>query len=144
MEEDDMKYLRRGNDIIVRIDRGEEILEKMKEVALKENITLANVNALGAVDDFTVGVYNVDEQKYYSKTFKGAYEIVSLTGSINTMNGEYYSHIHMSAADSSGVTYGGHLNRAVVSATCEMFIRVIEGNLDRFKDPVTGLNLFDI
>ena len=116
----------------------------MKEVAIRENIKLANVNALGAVDDFTVGVYNVDEQKYYSKTFTGAYEIVSLTGSINTMNGEYYAHMHMSAADSTGATYGGHLNRAVVSATCEMFINIIHGEVDRFKDEVTGLNLFDL
>ena len=139
-----MKYRRYEDTIIVRIDRGEEILEKMKEVALKENVRLANVNALGAVDDFTVGVYNVDEQKYYSKTFKGAFEIVSLTGSINTMNHEYYAHIHMSAADSTGVAYGGHLNRAIVSATCEMFIKVIDGEIDRFKDPVTGLNLFEL
>ncbi len=139
-----MKYRRVEDTIIVRIDRGEEIMEKMKEVALKENVKLANVNALGAVDDFTVGVYNVEEKKYYSRTFTGAYEIVSLTGSINTMNGEYYAHMHMSAADSTGVAYGGHLNRAVVSATCEMFINVINGNVDRFKDEVTGINLFDL
>lgn len=139
-----MKYRRFGDTIVVRIDRGEEILEKMKEVALKENVRLANVNALGATDDFTVGVYNVDEQKYYSKTFAGAYEIVSLTGSINTMNGEYYAHMHMSASDSSGVAYGGHLNRAIVSATCEMFIKVIDGSVDRFRDEVTGINLFDL
>ena len=104
-----MKYRRFEDTIIVRIDRGEEILEKMKEVALKENIRLASVEALGAVDDFTVGVYNVDEKKFYPNTFKGAYEIVSLTGSINTMNGEYYAHLHMSAADEKGVVYGGHL-----------------------------------
>ena len=139
-----MKYRRIEDTIIVRIDRGEEIMDKMKEVALKENLKLANVNALGAVDDFTVGVYNVDEQKYYSRTFTGAYEIVSLTGSINTMNGEYYAHMHMSVADSTGAAYGGHLNRAVVSATCEMFINVIYGKIDRFKDEATGLNLFDL
>lgn len=139
-----MKYRRIGEDIIVRIDRGEEITEQVREVALKENIKLANINALGAVDDFTVGIYNVDEKKYYSQTFKGAFEIVSLTGSINTMNGEYYSHLHMSAADASGVCYGGHLNRAVVSATCEMFIRVIYTTIDRYKDEITGINLLDL
>ena len=139
-----MKYRRIEDTIIARIDRGEEILEKMKEIALKENIKLANVNALGATDDFTVGVYNVEEQKYYSNSFKGAFEIVSLTGSINTMNGEYYAHIHMSAADDQGRTFGGHLNRAVVSATCEMFISIIYGKIDRFRDEETGLNLLDL
>lgn len=137
-----MEYRRFNNDIVVRIDRGEEILTKIKEVALKENIKLANVNALGATNDFTVGVYNVSEKKYYSNTFTGAYEIVSLTGSINTMDGNFYTHIHMSCGDDKGHVVGGHLNSAKVSATCEMFIRVINGSVDRFRDDITGLNLF--
>ena len=67
---------------------------------------------------------------------------MSLTGTVNTMNGEYYSHLHMSAANESGAVVGGHLNAARVSATCEMVIHVIDGTVDRFKDGVTGLNLF--
>ena len=43
-----MEYRRFDNTIIVRIDKGEEILEKIKEVSLKENIKLASVSALGA------------------------------------------------------------------------------------------------
>ena len=57
-----MKYIRIEDTVIARIDRGEEILEKMKEIALAENIKLASVNALGAVDDFTVGVYDVEKK----------------------------------------------------------------------------------
>lgn len=56
-----MDYRRLKNTIVCRIDKGEEILEKIKEIALKENIKLANINALGATNDFTVGVFNVDE-----------------------------------------------------------------------------------
>ena len=137
-----MEYKKFGNKIVARIDKGEEILEKIKEIALKENIKLANVNALGATNDFTVGVYKVSEKKYYSNSFKGAYEIVSLTGSINTMNGEFYTHIHMSCGDEKGNVVGGHLNNAIVSATCEMFIDIIDGKVDRFNDEDTGLNLF--
>lgn len=138
-----MEYKRFNNKIVARIDKGEEILEKIKEIALKENIKLANVNALGATNDFTVGVYNIDEKKYYSNSFTGNFEIVSLTGSINTMDGEFYTHIHMSCGDSEGKVFGGHLNRAVVSATCEMFIDIIDGYVDRFNDSETGLNLFE-
>ena len=137
-----MEYKRFGNKIVARIDRGEEILDNIKKIALKENIRLANVNALGATNDFTVGVYNLDEKKYYSNSFKGAFEIVSLTGSINTLNGEFYTHIHMACGNDKGEVFGGHLNRAIVSATCEMFIDIIDGEVDRFKDDVTGLNLF--
>ena len=137
-----MEYRRFCDKVVVRIDRGEEILEKIKEIALAENIKLANINALGATNDFTVGVFNVDEKKYYSNTFKGNYEIVSLTGTINTMNDEFYTHIHMSAGNDKGEVFGGHLNRAIVSATCEMIINIIDGRVDRYFDEDVGLNLF--
>ena len=137
-----MEYKRFNNTVIARIDKGEEILEKIKEIALKENIKLASVRALGATNDFTVGVYKIDEKKYYSNEFKGNYEIVSLTGTINTMNDEFYTHIHMSAGNDKGEVFGGHLNRAVVSATCEMIIEIIDGRVDRYFDEEIGLNLF--
>lgn len=116
-----MEYKRFDSKIIVRIDKDEEILEQVKELALKENIRLAAVQALGATNSF---------------------EIVSLTGTINTMNGEFYTHLHMSAGNDKGEVFGGHLNRAVVSATCEMVVDVLDGTVDRQYDPVTGLNLF--
>lgn len=138
-----MDYRRFGSKIVARIDKGEEILEKLKEIALKENIKLAGVSALGATNDFTVGVYKVDEKKYYSNEFKGNFEIVSLTGTVNTMNGEFYSHIHMSAGNDRGEVFGGHLNEAVVSATCEMIIDIIDGRVDRRYSEEIGLNLFE-
>lgn len=138
-----MDYRKFNDYYVVRIDKGEEILEKIKELALKENIKLAKVTALGAVNDFTVGVFHTQEKKYYGNTFTGDHEIVSLTGTINTFNGEFYTHIHMSAGNEKGEVFGGHLNRAIVSATCEMIIKVIDGNVDRKFDEETGLNLFD-
>ena len=137
-----MEYSKFDSTIIARIDKGEEILEKVKEIALKENIKLASISALGAVNDFTVGVFKTDEKKYYSNSFQGYFEITSLTGTINTMNGEFYIHIHMSAGNEKGEVFGGHLNRAVVSATCEMVITILGGSVDRYFDEEIGLNLF--
>ena len=137
-----MDYRRFKNTIVCRIDKGEEVLEKIKEIALKENIKLANITALGATNDFTVGVFKTEEKKYYSNEFRGDFEIVSLTGTINTMNHEFYTHIHMSAGNDKGEVFGGHLNEAIVSATCEMVIYIIDGEVDRIHDEEIGLNLF--
>ena len=97
-----MEYRRFKSIIVARIDKGEEILECIKKIALKEDIKLANINALGATNNFVVGVFKTDEKKYYSNEFKGDFEIVSLTGTINTMNDEFYTHIHMSAGNDKG------------------------------------------
>ena len=137
-----MEYRRFGNTIVARIDRGEEILAAVREIAGAEHIQLASVSALGATNDFTVGVYNVDEKQYHANDFKGNFEIVSLTGTINTMDGDFYSHLHMSAGNEKGQVFGGHLNRAVVSAVCEMVITVIDGVVDRRFSEEIGLNLF--
>ena len=42
-----------------------------------------------------------------------------------------------------GEVFGGHLIRAIVSATCEMIIDVIDGTVDRIYDEETGLNIFN-
>ena len=94
-----MEYRRFDQTIIARIDKGEEILQQVKKIAEKENIKLASVQALGAISSFTAGVFLTDEKKYMANDFQGTFEIVSLTGTINTMNGEYYSHLHISAGN---------------------------------------------
>ncbi len=137
-----MDYRRFGKTIVMRIVRGEEVLAQLKAMALKEDIKLASVRALGATNDFTVGVFKVDEKKYYANHFTGDFEIVSLTGTISTMNGEYYAHLHMSAGDEQGRVFGGHLNEAIISATCEMVVEVIDGRVERARDEEVGLNLF--
>lgn len=137
-----MDYRRFGNTVVLRIDRGEEILTQLRAMAKKERIQLASVRALGAVGSFTVGVFRTGEKKYHTNQFSGDYEIVSLTGTISTLDGAYYAHLHMSAGDGQGRVVGGHLNEAIVSATCEMVVDVIDGRVDRAFDPEVGLNLF--
>ena len=137
-----MEYRKFQNKIIVRMVKGEEILEKVREVAEKEKIKLADISALGAVSEFTVGVFDTEAKEYHANEFKGSFEIVSLTGTINTMNDEFYCHLHMSAGNEKGQVFGGHLNRAIISATCEMVITLIDGRVDRRFEKEVGLNLF--
>lgn len=136
-----MDYRKFGNTIIARFDKGEEIFAKVKEVALKENIKLASIEALGATDDFTVGVFDAKKGEYVPNSFTGAHEIVSLHGTITTKDNEYYCHLHLSAGDNKGNVVGGHLQRAIISATCEMMINVIDGKVEREYSEEVGINL---
>jgi predicted DNA-binding protein with PD1-like motif len=47
----------------------------------------------------------------------------------------------MAVSDLAGRCYGGHLNRAVVSATAEIVIQTLPGEVDRQPNPQIGLNL---
>ena len=67
--------------------KGEEILEKIKEISLKEDIRLAEVTASALSMISRPGCFKTLEKKYDSNDFKGNFEIVSLTGTINTMDG---------------------------------------------------------
>ena len=138
-----MEYQRFGNTIVARIDRGEEVLEQVKAIAQAEQIKLASVQALGAVGEFTVGVFHTAEKQYHANSFAGDFEIVSLVGTITTRDGEFYAHLHMSAGDTEGRVLGGHLNEAVISATCELVLEIMDGTVERRFDPETGLNLME-
>lgn len=108
----------------------------------KENIRLAQVTGLGAINDFTAGVYNTVTKEYHSIQFQGAFEIVSLTGTVTRKDGDVYLHLHIAAGDEEGHVHGGHLNRATISATAEIQIQVIDGEIGREFSQEIGLNLF--
>ena len=120
-----MEYKRFGNTIYLRLDPKEEILEEIGKVAKKENIRLAQVTGLGAINDFTAGVYNTVTKEYHSIQFQGAFEIVSLTGTVTRKDGDVYLHLHIAAGDEKGHGHGGHLNRAIIRATAEIQIQVV-------------------
>ena len=137
-----MDYKRFGDKIVARIDRTEEVHEKLKEIALKENIKLASVYGLGATDDFTIGIFSVSKKDYKERNFKGEFEILSIIGSISTLDGEYYPHLHISASNGDGNVFGGHMKSARISVTCELTINIIDGVVERQKDPETGINIY--
>ncbi len=138
-----MEYRRFDNNIVVRIDRGEDIVEKIKELCSLENIKLGSVSGIGAVMETEIGIFNVDTKEYFSKTFEGLYEVSNLTGNISEMNGETYLHLHITIGDvKENKVYAGHLNRATVGATAEIIISIIDGKIDRQKDENVGLNVF--
>ena len=138
-----MDYRKFGNKIIARIDRGEEIVASLKAICQSEGVKLASVSAIGAVNNFTVGVFSPQNKTYKSNHFTGDFEIVSLLGTVTTKDGQFYAHLHMSAGDGEGKVFGGHLNEAFVSATCEMVIDIADGAVGRAYSEEIGFNLFE-
>jgi predicted DNA-binding protein with PD1-like motif len=139
-----MNYKRFGNKVIVRIDRGEEIVGTLKQICKDLDIKLGTITGIGAVNKATIGLYDVETKKYRSTELTGDHEIAPLFGNISTMNGKIYLHIHANFANVEHKSFGGHLNSAIVSATFEGFIDIIDDKVEREFDDTIGLNLIKI
>ena len=73
--------------------------------------------------------------------FEGMFEITSLVGNATRKDGEVYLHIHINFGDAEGNVYGGHLVDSKISATSEIIVRKINGEVGRKLSEEIGLNL---
>ena len=70
-------------------------------------------------------------------------EITSLVGNVTRKDGEVYLHIHINFGDEDGLVKGGHLVKSRISATSEIILRKIDGEVGRKLDEEIGLNLLN-
>ncbi|MDD4136870.1 MAG: DNA-binding protein [Methanoregula sp.] len=139
-----MRYKKSGVTFILRIDRGEEIISTLKQFCTDQKIALGTVQGIGAVSSAVIGLFETATKTYHTTTLSGDYELTSLLGSITMQDGQPYLHVHATLSDASYHAFGGHLTGAVVSGTCEIFIRTIDDTVSRRFDPGVGLKVFDL
>ena len=59
-----MEYKRQRNTVIVRVDKGEDIIKELLSLSEKENILFASISGLGAVNDIELGIFDTSAKKY--------------------------------------------------------------------------------
>ena len=139
-----MRYKRCGDKLVIRIDKGEEIIDTLLKVCGTCGITLGSVSGIGSAGRATIGLFDTAAKKYHSKELVGEYEITQLSGTVTTREGKPYLHIHATLSDAGYAAFGGHLNAALVSGTCEVIIDIMDGAVDRVFSEEVGLNLFNL
>lgn len=139
-----MRYRKIQSTYVIRLEKGEKVIERLLEFCEKEKVRAGFFNGLGAVCEAELGHYDLGEKEYSSKKLSGQYEIASFHGNISEMSGKSYVHAHIVVGDSEFISWSGHLKEAVVGATSEIFLTKLDTVIRRKKEEETGLNLLDI
>ena len=116
-----------------RLKTGQLLREEIDKAVSRHNIKAGVV--LACVCHLTKAVLRMADDRIV-KTLEGKFEIVSLTGTVESGN----SHIHISISDEDGKTWGGHLKMgSVVGITAEIVIAELpELSFRREYDDTTG------
>ncbi|MFB6213610.1 MAG: PPC domain-containing DNA-binding protein [Candidatus Nanohaloarchaea archaeon] len=135
-----MDYVHKDGRIIARLDPGDKVIKKIRELREKEDIENGFFYGIGAVDEVTLGHYDVEEQDYREKEFEQQFEVTSFSGNISP--DKVHAHIQLGKRDFSSI--GGHCSSAKVSGTFEIIIFLGETPLEHELDERTGLDVFDL
>jgi len=133
--------LKDGKKYIIRLDRGEDVIQELKNFCQAKKIGAAFFFALGAAYETELAHYDIDKKRYSNKVIRQKLEINSLAGNIALMDGKIIIHSHGVFSDETMQTQAGHVNRLMVAATCEIFLEVLKGKIQRKLDKDIGLNL---
>ena len=128
---------------MLRFQKGEEVFDCLKKFLSEQKIAASSFSAIGAASDAELFAYIGSIKKYKTEEFRGDLEILSLTGNSALLNGEVALHAHAVLGKKDFSLLGGHVNKLVISVTCEMFLIQLDGKMERKLDEETNLNLLE-
>ena len=139
-----MEYKKYGDTYVIRLDIGDEVMESLKRFCLLNRVRLGSISGIGTTARAQVGVLDTQTKEYHPRLYSGDMEIVCLNGTVSEMKGEVYFHIHTSLGLPDHSVVGGHLDFAEISAVAEIFIRPLDGIVDREFSERAGVNLLKL
>lgn len=140
-----MKFRADGYNWIVRLDKGEKLVESLTKLVEKENIPSCWINAIGAASSATIGYYNLSDKEYKGETIMELMEITGLQGNLSWVDAKPNFHLHGTFSKADFSVVGGHVQELTVGGTCEVFLHKWYGDkLTRFHDDEVGLKLLDL
>lgn len=130
---------------VAKLPYGADLLNSIKEVAIKAKIQSASFTAIGAVKKARVSYYDQTTKKYNELIFNEPMEIVSCIGNISELKGNVIVHAHLVLSDEIGRAFGGHLLEGTELFACELMMNEYKNlKIKRKYDELTGLNLMEI
>ena len=131
-----------SKDYVLVLARGDEIATAMADFAQNEDIAGAHFTAMGAVRDPEVAWFDLSRRQYEATSFSEQMQVITLAGNIcRNEDRKTVVHTHVVLGRKDGRALGGHLIRAAVSPTLDVFLTSDPEPIRKRTDMATGLQL---
>jgi uncharacterized protein len=140
-----MKYQFDGYNWLVRLEKGELLVNSLTQLVRHEHITGAWLSGLGGAQWVELHFYDLPAKQYHWKKLDHLLEIDNLQGNVAWEGDEPALHIHGTFSDAEMNAYAGHVKELEVAATCEILLhRWYKEGLTRTFSEEVGLKLLDL
>lgn len=127
------------------LETGDEVMASLRRLADSENLSAAQITAIGAFSDAVISYFDWERKEYDRIPVEEQVEVASLIGDIaRDDEGRPALHIHLVLGRRDGSALAGHLAEATVRPTLEVIITESPEHLCRVPDAETGLALIRI
>jgi predicted DNA-binding protein with PD1-like motif len=106
----------------VIFDTGDEVIAGLRSFALGANLLGARFSAIGALQDVTLGFFDIERKEYRKIPVREQVEVLSLVGNVAAHEGRPQIHAHVVVGKRDGTAHGGHLLEAHVRPTLEVIV----------------------
>ena len=134
-----MHHRQQEDAYVIRFERGEDIIAALARFLDAQGVANCAFSAIGAVNELELAMFMPQDKQYHTRTFREDLEIASLSGNAFPFEGKAFVHAHGVFGRKDFSAIAGHVNRAVVSVTCEMIMRVLPTTLQKSVDDDTAL-----
>lgn len=136
-----MNYREYGDQFVLRLDPGEEVISEIKRFSEENEIGSGKVMGIGVLREARLSYFDPRQGEFHHQEISEYLEMISLLGNISIMDGEIYPHLHVTLSDASFNVIGGHLSSGEIGITGEIFIEPFGPKLERKHYQETGYRL---
>jgi len=130
---------------VLVFDKGDEVTAILLGFARENQLKASYFTALGSFSDAVLGFFERERKDYKRIEMQEQVEVMSLFGNIaRDESGAHKLHAHVVVGKSDGSAHGGHLLKAHVWPTLELFLTETAEQLQRKVDEETNLALIAI
>lgn len=139
-----MRFEREGELYVIRFEDGEVFPDRLVSFLEAHSIHGGRLSGLGAVRKSIIAFFDTEAREYRDIELDEQLEVLALVGNVAVFQGAPLVHAHVTLGRRDGTALGGHLRRATVRPTLELFLHVVNRPLQRTLDPKYGLPALDL